>query len=68
MDLITRIAVCAVTVDPKVMHAPTWHQSGGELYSFSVLGERQRYIYRSAREAVVQAHRSAPTVSPSASD
>jgi hypothetical protein len=64
MDLITRIAACAVTVDPKVMHALIWHQSGGELWSLSLLGERQRYTYRSAREAVVQAHRSTPTGFP----
>jgi hypothetical protein len=64
MNLITRIAACAVTVDPKVMHALIWHQSGGELWSLSLLGERQRYFDRSAREAVVQADRSTPTGFP----
>jgi hypothetical protein len=60
MDLITLVAACALTVDPKVMHALIWHQSGGEPWSFSVPGERQPYVYRSAKEAVAEAHRSAP--------
>jgi hypothetical protein len=61
MDLITLVAACALTVDPKVMHALIWHQSGGEPWSFSVPSERQPQVYRSAREAVVEAHSSAPT-------
>ena len=36
MDLITLVATCALTVDPKLMHALVWHQSGGEPWSFSV--------------------------------
>jgi hypothetical protein len=46
------------------MHALIWHQSGGEPWSFSVPGERQPQVYRSAREAIVEAHRSAPTDLP----
>lgn len=64
MDLITLVAACALTVDPKVMHALIWHQSGGEPWSFSVPGERQPQVYRTAREAVVEALRSAPTGVP----
>ena len=29
MDLVL-VAACALTVDPKLMHALIWHQSGGE--------------------------------------
>jgi hypothetical protein len=46
------------------MHALIWHQSGSEPWSFSVPGERQPQVYRTAREAVVEAHRSAPTGFP----
>jgi hypothetical protein len=56
MDLITLVAACALTADPKLMHALIWHQSGGEPWSFSVPGERQPQVYRSAREAVHEAH------------
>src|SRR6516165_6435016 len=52
MDLITLVATCALTVDPKLMHALIWHQSGGEPWSVSVAGERQPQVYRSALEAV----------------
>jgi hypothetical protein len=64
MDLITLVAACALTVDPKVMHALIWHQSGGEPWSFSVPGEHQPYVYRSAKVAVVEARRSGPTGLP----
>jgi len=36
VDLVTLVAACALTVDPKLMHALVWHQSGGEPWSFSV--------------------------------
>ena len=64
MDLLTLVSTCALAVDPKLMHALIWHQSGGEPWSFSVPGERQPHVYRSAREAVAEAHRSAPTDLP----
>ena len=60
MDLIALVAACSLTVDPKLMLALVWHQSGGEPWSFSVPGERQPYIWRSAQQAVAEAHRSAP--------
>jgi hypothetical protein len=60
MDLVTLVAACALTVDPKLMNALIWHQSGGEPWSFSVAGERQPQVYRSALEAV----REAQTVLP----
>jgi hypothetical protein len=60
VDLIALVAACSLTVDPKLMHALVWHQSGGEPWSFSVPGERQPYVWRSAQQAVAEAHRSAP--------
>jgi hypothetical protein len=59
VDLIALVAACSLTVDPKLMHALVWHQSGGEPWSFSVPGERQPYIWRSAQQAVAEAHRRA---------
>jgi hypothetical protein len=56
MDLIALVAASALTADPKLMHALIWHQSGGEPWSFSVPGEQQPQVYRSAREAVHEAH------------
>jgi hypothetical protein len=64
MDLITLVAACALTADPKLMHALIWHQSGGEPWSFSVPGERQPQVYRSAREAVHEAHAARSTGLP----
>jgi hypothetical protein len=64
MDLVKLVAVCSLTVDPKLMHALIWHQSGGEPWSFSVAGKRQPEVYRSAREALAEAHRSAPADVP----
>ena len=64
MDLVTLVAACAFTVEPKLMHALIWHQSGGEPWSFSVPGERQPQVYHSVREAIVEARRSASTDLP----
>jgi hypothetical protein len=47
-------------VDPKLMHALIWHQSGGEPWSFSVAGKSQPQVYRSAREAVLEARTALP--------
>ena len=60
MDLVTLVAACALTVDTKLMHPLIWHQSGGEPWSFSVAGERQPQVYRSAREAVREAQMAVP--------
>jgi hypothetical protein len=60
MDLVALVAACALAVDPKLMHALIWHQSGGEPWSFSVPGERQPQVYRSAREAVHEAQAAPP--------
>jgi hypothetical protein len=52
MDLVTFVTACALTIDPKIMHALIWHQSGGEPWSFTVPGEHQPQIYQSVREAI----------------
>ena len=36
MDLVTLVTACSLAVDPKIMHALIWHQSGGEPWSFTV--------------------------------
>src|SRR6202049_4684311 len=64
MDLVALVAACALAVDPKLMHALIWHQSGGEPWSFSVPGEGQPQVYRSAREAVHEAQTALPSGIP----
>ncbi len=60
MDLVTLVAACALMVDPKIMNALIWHQSGGEPWSFSVPGERQPQVYRDMRQALREAQLSYP--------
>jgi hypothetical protein len=36
MDLVTLVTACALGVEPKLMHALVWHQSGGEPWAASV--------------------------------
>src|SRR5712691_3886054 len=60
MDLVTRVTACALTVDPKIMHALIWHQSGGEPWSFTVPGERQPQVYRNVADAIRAAHATYP--------
>ena len=52
MDLVTLITLCSLGVDPKLMHALVWHQSGGEPWSFSTPDEREPRVYRKLRDAV----------------
>jgi hypothetical protein len=52
MDLSTLITACALTVDPKIMHALIWHQSGGEPWAFSVSGQRQLQVLRNIEDAI----------------
>jgi hypothetical protein len=60
VDRITLVAACTLTVDPKSMHVLIGHQSGGEPWSLTVPVERHPQVYRSAREGVLEAHKSAP--------
>ena len=59
MDLVTLIAACALSVEPKVMHALIWEQSGGEPWSFSVPGESLPRVLPTIQDAVREA-RAAP--------
>ena len=52
MDLTTLITACALTVDPKIMHALIWHQSGGKPWAFSVSGQRQPQVLRNMEGAI----------------
>ncbi|MBK5958397.1 hypothetical protein CCR97_09260 [Rhodoplanes elegans] len=55
MDLVTLVALCSIGVDPKVMHALVWHQSGGEPWSFTIPGEVEPRIFRKVRDVVAEA-------------
>lgn len=61
MDLTTLIAACALMVDPKVMHALIWQQSGGEPWAFTVSGQQQPQVLRSLRDAVNAARDTTPS-------
>jgi hypothetical protein len=60
MDLTTLVTACALAVDPKVMHALIWHQSGGEPWSFTVAGVHQPQVFRDVSDAVDAAHDTYP--------
>jgi hypothetical protein len=47
-------------VDPKIMHALIWRQSGGEPWSFTVPGERRPEVYGTAGDAIGAAHATYP--------
>lgn len=52
MDLVTLVTACALAVDPKLMHALVWHQSGGEPWAVVVQGEPNPRIYPSMQDAI----------------
>jgi hypothetical protein len=56
IDLVTLVTLCSLSVDPKLMHALVWHQSGGEPWSFTLPGEREPRVYRKLRDAVREAN------------
>jgi hypothetical protein len=56
MDLVTLVTACAVSVEPKLMHALIWHQSGGEPWALAVQNEPMPRIYLSMQEAIGEAH------------
>lgn len=55
MDLVTLVTACALAVDPKLMHALVWHQSGGEPWAVSLQGEPNPRVYASMDLAVREA-------------
>ena len=59
MDLVTLIAACALSVEPKVMHALIWEQSGGEPWSFSVPGESLPRVLPTIQDAIRREARAA---------
>jgi hypothetical protein len=61
MDLTTLVTACALAVDPKIMHALIWHQSGGEPWSFTVAGVHQPQVFRDLSDATDAAHDTYPT-------
>jgi hypothetical protein len=56
MDLVTLVTACALSVEPKLMHALIWHQSGGEPWAVAVQNERMPRVYSSMQEALSEAH------------
>ena len=52
MDLVTLVTACALSADPKVMHALVWHQSGGEPWAIVVQGEPNPRVYPSMQDAI----------------
>jgi hypothetical protein len=60
MDLVTLIAACALSVEPKVMHALIWEQSGGEPWSFSVIGESLPRVFPTIQDAIREARAARP--------
>jgi len=60
MDLTTLITACTLTVDPKIMHALVWHQSGGEPWAFSVSGQHHPQVLPSMEDAVRAARDTRP--------
>jgi hypothetical protein len=55
MDLVTLITACAVSVDPNIMHALIWEQSGGEPWSFSVPGEAMPRVLPTIQDVIREA-------------
>jgi hypothetical protein len=60
MDLVTLIAACALSVEPKVMHALIWEQSWGEPWSFSVPGESLPRVFPTTEDAIREARAARP--------
>src|SRR5215470_13093194 len=60
MELTALVTICALTIDPKVMHALIWHQSGGEPWAFSVSGRREPQVLQNVGDAVDAARATRP--------
>jgi len=55
MDLVTLVTACSLTIDPKLVHALIWHQSGGEPWIIAVEREPSPRVYPSMRDAIREA-------------
>lgn len=62
MDLVTIVTACALAVDPKVMHALVWRQSGGEPWAVSVPGEPNPRVYPNMNDAIKEIRAISPRV------
>jgi hypothetical protein len=60
MDLVTLIAACALSIEPKLMHALIWEQSGGEPWSLSVPGESAARVLPTIQDAIREARAARP--------
>ena len=52
MDLVMLVTACALGVEPKLMHALVWQQSGGEPWAVSVPNEPMPRVYSSMQQAI----------------
>jgi hypothetical protein len=52
MDLVTLVTACALGVEPKLMHALVWQQSGGEPWAVSVPNEPMPRVYSNMQQAI----------------
>jgi hypothetical protein len=55
MDLVTLVMACALTVEPKLMHALIFEQSGGEPWSFSEVGQGFARVLPTIQDAIREA-------------
>lgn len=60
MDLVTLIAACALSAEPRVMHALIWEQSGGEPWSLSAIGESLPRVFPTIQDAIREARAARP--------
>ena len=60
MDLVTLIMACALNVEPKVMHALIFEQSGGEPWSFSEAGQGYARALPTIQDAIREARAMRP--------
>ena len=60
MDLVTLVTACALGVEPKLMHALVWQQSGGEPWAVSVPNEPMPRVYSSMQQAISETRAGSP--------
>jgi len=60
MDLVTLVTACALGVEPKLMHALVWQQSGGEPWAVSVPNEPMPRVYSSMQQAIGETRAGSP--------
>jgi hypothetical protein len=61
MDLLTLVTARTLTVEPNVMHALIWEQSGGEPWSFSIQGQGWPRVFPTMQDAIREAQTSLPS-------